>query len=81
MAIRNGDLVGTKNGTNVDFTFPTDVVPIPGSERIIWEGYTLYPVGAFGPNPTLECIISGQNVTMGSAPASTNKLHFSCDVA
>jgi hypothetical protein len=79
MAISRGDLVGTKNGSNVAFTIP--VVPIAGSEMIIWEGNILYPVGAFSTNPTLECIISGQNVTLGSAPASTNKLHYVCDVA
>lgn len=79
MAISRGDLVGTKNGSNTSFTIP--VVPIAGSEWIIWEGAILYPVGSFSSNPTLECIISGQNVTLGSAPAAANKLHYICDVA
>jgi hypothetical protein len=77
MAISRGDLVGARPGTS--FTIP--VVPIAGSEMIIWDGNILYPVGAFSSNPTLECVISGQNVTTGSVIAAGNKLHYICDVA
>jgi hypothetical protein len=69
MAISRGDLVGARPGTS--FTIP--VVPIAGSEMIIWDGNILYPVGA--------CVISGQNVTTGSVIAAGNKLHYICDVA
>ena len=79
MAIMRGNLSGTKDGSNVSFTLP--VVPIVGSEQIIWSGNVLHPVGSFSAVPTLECIISGQDVTLGSAPGANDALHYICDVA
>ena len=79
MAIQSGDLVGTKNDSNVVFTIP--VVPIAGSEWIIVDGDIMYPVGSFSASPSKECIISGQTVTLGLAPHPTSHVHFKCDAA
>jgi hypothetical protein len=80
VALTKGDLVGTKNGTNAAFTIP--VVPIVNSEQVIMNGNILKPVGSFtaGGARNLECIISGQNVTVGLAPNSGDTLWFICDV-
>ena len=74
MALRRGDLVGTRNGINVNFTIP--LVLASGSEMIVFNGDTLYLVGAFSATPQKECIISGQDVTLGLAPNSGDRLYF-----
>jgi len=80
VAINQGDLTGTKNGTNDAFTI--SVVPITNSVQIIFNGSVLKPVGSFSATPTryMECIISGQNVTVGLPPDSGDTLWFICDV-
>lgn len=77
MALSQGDLTGTKNGSNVTFTIP--VTPIAGSEQIIFNTGVLKPVPS-SPGPT-QCIISGTTVTLGLAPNSTDNLWYFCDVA
>lgn len=72
--IAYGDLSGTKNGSNVDFTIPVGITLLANSVLIIFNTSALYPV-ASSPGPT-QCIISGTNVTLGLAPESTDNVWY-----
>ena len=70
--IAYGNLTGTKNGSNLNFTIPVTLVA--NSVLILFNTAALYPV-ASSPNTT-QCIISGSNVTLGKAPESTDDLWY-----
>jgi len=84
MAISQGDLGGTKNGSNLAFTVP--VTPIAGSLRIVFNTGTLKIVNqatwdaSTATQKIVRALVVGANVTLGLAPASTDDLWYECDV-
>jgi len=67
---QTADLVGTKNGTNVNFTVP--VVPDGTTLRIIFNGRFLYRVT--GSPTAAEYVQSGTTLTLGLAPNPADTL-------
>ena len=70
MALKRADLTGVKNGVNTTFTLPD--LPLANSEVIIFNTSALYKV-VVSPGVT-QYTLSGQTVTLGLAPASTDDL-------
>ena len=77
MALTYGNLAGTKNGSNKNFTLP--VALVSGSERIMHNGRTLKPV-ASSPGVN-QCIISGLNITLGLAPNANDDVWYYGELA
>lgn len=84
MAISRGNLTGTKNGSNVAFTFP--VTPVAGSELIIFNTAALKIVdqtewdASSATQKLVRALVVGTAVTLGLAPESTDDLWYECDV-
>jgi hypothetical protein len=70
--MHHGDLTGTKNDSNQNFTLPESLVD--QSVLIIFNTSILYPV-ASSPGPT-QCIVSGSSVAVGFAPSASDNLWY-----
>ena len=76
MSIVTGDLIGDKDGVNVEFSIP---IILEGSVLIIFNSSTLYQIGS-PPIPPLAATqvdtSEGVNVTLGLTPQSADNLSY-----
>ena len=65
------ELVGTKNGVNKDFSFPVDIA---GDAVMIFHNNAAVKIVTTGVPQAGECLLSGDTITMGTAPISGDRL-------